>query len=69
MRVEVAGAEAPKLDRCMAAATRARKLRQRDEAGDVVDVGLSSGWRVVAVDEDDGRWSASEARSMEAGGG
>jgi hypothetical protein len=45
--VEVAGAEAgPELDRCMAAATRAQKLRRRDEAGDAGDVEPSSGWRV-----------------------
>jgi hypothetical protein len=64
MRVDVVGAEAePELVRCMAAATRARKLRRRDEAADVEHVKLSSGSRVVAVDDDDGRWLASEARS------
>jgi hypothetical protein len=47
----------------VAATTRARKLRRPDEAADVGDVELSSGWRVVAVDEDDGRWLASEVRS------
>jgi hypothetical protein len=64
VRVDVVGAEAdPEPDRCMAAATRARKLRRRDEAADVGHVELSSASRVVVVDEDDGRWLASEGRS------
>jgi len=59
IRVEVAKAE---LGRCMAAASRARKLTRRDKVGAVGDAEGSSGWEcgvageVRVVDEDDEGW-------------